>query len=90
MKLGRWYNIAYKLANNEETNYWLLPLKDDPTYVTVIKTTTSGISETAGVLARTFTSSFINEYGRLKKKPEYVRVDYKTARNAMKAIFKPS
>jgi hypothetical protein len=81
MKLGQWYNIVYE-AQGEEINFWLLPLKDVPLgNATVIKTPKGGLSNDI------YTSAFIDTYGKRKKKPIDIKVNYRTARNAIKAIF---
>jgi hypothetical protein len=79
MKLGEWYYVTY-----ETSNYWILPLKE----VDVYKTATAII--VPGGLSISFTSGHIDKYGKRKKKPEDIKVNYRTARNAFKAIFKPS
>lgn len=81
MKLGEWYNIDYE-AQGKETKYWLLPLK-----VSGPNSLVAAIEIPTGRLTTHFTFAFINKYGKLKKKPEDVKVNYRLARNAMKAIF---
>jgi len=80
MRLGEWYNIVY-VAAGQEVNFWLLPLKNGPEYVACIEVPRGGIR------SQIFTSEFVDKYGKRKKKPEDIKVNYKTARNAMKAIF---
>jgi hypothetical protein len=88
MKLGKWYNIVYEAQGNK-INFWLLPLKVDSSQqvaggghsVTVIKVPTGGLS------TNIFSPEFISAYGKRKKKPIDIKVNYRTARNAIKAIF---
>jgi hypothetical protein len=81
MKLGEWYNIVYTAGPGNKMDYWVLPLKDGPAYMTLIRAPKGGLK------FETFTSEFVDKYGRRKKKPEDIKVNYKTTRNAVKAIF---